>query len=59
MAQTNLKLLICLVFLGETTLAEAGCLRTVSEIKANGVKARWQETTENFSDAVLDGCRPA
>jgi hypothetical protein len=52
-------LLICLVFLGETTLAEAGCLRTVSEIKANGVKARWQETTENFSDAVLDGCRPA
>ena len=47
MAQTNFKLLICLFILSDSTLAQAGCLRTVSEIKANGVKARWQETTEN------------
>jgi hypothetical protein len=47
MAQTNFKLLICLFIISESTFAQAGCLRTVSEIKANGVKARWQETTEN------------
>jgi hypothetical protein len=47
MAQTNFKLLICLFTLSGCTLAQAECLRTVSEIKANGVKARWQETTEN------------
>jgi hypothetical protein len=47
MAQTNFKWLICLLILSEPALAQADCLRTVSEIKANGVKARWQETTEN------------
>jgi hypothetical protein len=47
MAQTNLKLLICLLTLSGSTLAQAECLTTVSEIKANGVKARWRETTEN------------
>jgi hypothetical protein len=47
MALRNFKLLIGLLILSESTLAQAHCLRTVSEIKANSVKARWQETTEN------------
>ena len=47
MALTNFKLLICLLILSESMLAQARCLRTVSELKANNVKARWQETTEN------------
>ena len=47
MALTNFKLLICLLILSESTLAQAECLRTVSELKANNVKARWQETTAN------------
>jgi hypothetical protein len=47
MALMNFKLLICLLILSESTLAQAECLRTVSELKANNVKARWQETTEN------------
>src|SRR5271169_1257614 len=33
--------------LSEPMLAQAKCLRTVSELKANNVKARWQETTAN------------
>ena len=47
MALRNSKLLICLLILSESTLAEAKCLRTVSELKAHNVKARWQETTAN------------
>jgi hypothetical protein len=47
MALTNFKLLICLLILSESTLAQAKCLRTISELKANHVKARWQETTAN------------
>jgi hypothetical protein len=47
MAQMNFKLLICLLTLSGSTLAQADCLRTVTAIKANGVKARWLETTEN------------
>jgi Tfp pilus assembly protein PilV len=47
MALRNFKVLICLLILSESTLAQANCLRTVSQIKANSVKARWQETTEN------------
>ena len=43
----------------ESTLAQAECLRTVSEIKANNVKARWQETTENdgmpLTISITDG----
>lgn len=48
MASNNRKLLICLftVLIG-TTIAQANCLRSVSEIKANSLKTRWQETTEN------------
>jgi hypothetical protein len=47
MARTNLKLVICLLSLVASTFAQADCLRTVSDVKANNVKARWQETTEN------------
>ena len=47
MAPTNFKLLFCLLILSDSTLAQAKCLRTVSEIKANNVKARWRETTAN------------
>jgi hypothetical protein len=47
MALTNFKLLICVLSLSNSTLAQAQCLRTVGEIKANNVKARWLETTAN------------
>ena len=53
MAQTNFKLLICLLILSASTLAQAECLRTVSEIKANGVKAKWQETTANDGKPLM------
>ena len=59
MALTNLKLLICLLILCESTLAQAECLRTVSDIKANNVKTRWRETTENdgkpLTISITDG----
>ena len=35
MALTNFKLLICVLILSESTLAQAECLRTVGELKAN------------------------
>jgi hypothetical protein len=41
----SLILLICLPILSESTLAQAKCFSTVSELKANNVKTRWQETT--------------
>jgi hypothetical protein len=47
MAPKNFKLLICLLILSEPALAQAKCLETVREIKANDVKTRWRETTEN------------
>jgi hypothetical protein len=59
MALSNFKLLICLLILSESTLAQAECLRTVRDIKANNVKARWQETTENdgkpLTISITDG----
>jgi hypothetical protein len=59
MALTKFKLLICLLILSESTLAQAKCLRTVGEIKAHSVKARWQETTENdgkpLTISIADG----
>ena len=59
MALTNFKLLICLVILSDSTLAQAECLRTVSDIKASSVKAKWQETTENdgkpLTISITDG----
>jgi hypothetical protein len=53
MALTNFKLLVCLLILSESTLAQAKCLGTVSEIKANNVKARWEETTENDGKPLM------
>jgi hypothetical protein len=59
MAHMKFIPLIGLLVLSGSTLAQANCLRTVSEIKANSVKARWQETTENdgkpLSIAIADG----
>jgi hypothetical protein len=47
MGPTKFRLLVCLFILGGSTMAQAACLGSVSEIKANGIKASWQETTEN------------
>jgi hypothetical protein len=47
MAVTKFNLLICLLILSGSTIAQAKCLTTVGELKANNVKTRWQETTEN------------
>lgn len=47
MAPTHFNLLIGFLALGAPTLAEAKCFKTVSEVRANHVKTRWQETTEN------------
>ena len=44
---TRLTLLMSLLALGAPTLAEAKCFKTVHEVKANHVKTRWRETTEN------------
>ena len=59
MALKNFKLLICLLILSESTLAQAKCFRTVSDIKANHVKVRWRETTENdgkpLTISIADG----
>src|SRR6516164_5664674 len=59
MALTNFKLLICLLILSEPTLAQAKCLRTVSELRARNVKARWHETTANdgkpMTISIADG----
>ena len=47
------------MILSEPALAQAKCLNTVREIKANDVKARWQETTENdgkpLTISIADG----
>jgi hypothetical protein len=53
MALTNCKLLICLFVLSGSTIAQAECLKTVSDIKANSVKARWQETTANDGKPLM------
>ena len=59
MALTNFKLFICLVLLSDSTLAQAKCFGTVSEIKANNVKARWREATANdgkpLTISITDG----
>ncbi len=46
-ALSHFKLLIGFLVFGAPTLAQADCFRTVREVKANNVKTRWQETTEN------------
>ena len=59
MVLRNLKLLFCLLILNEFTLAQAKCFRTVSELKANNVRTRWQETTYNdrkpLAISITDG----
>jgi hypothetical protein len=59
MAPKSFRLLICLLILSEPALAQAKCFRTVREIKANDVKARWRETTENdgkpLTISIADG----
>lgn len=47
MALRHLKLLVGFLVLGAPTLAEAKCFKTIGEVRANHVKTRWQETTEN------------
>ena len=53
MALTNCKLLVCLFVFSGSMLAQAECLRTVSDIKANSVKARWQEATANDGKPLM------
>jgi uncharacterized protein GlcG (DUF336 family) len=52
-------LLACLAMLSECGLAQANCLKTVSELKANHIKTRWRETTENdgkpLTISIVDG----
>lgn len=59
MGPKKFTLLVCLFVLGGSTMAQAACLKSVSEIKANGIKASWQETTENdgkpLTIAIADG----
>ena len=47
MALTYFKVVMCLLVVSESTLAQAECLKSVRELKANHVKANWKETTEN------------
>jgi hypothetical protein len=53
MVLRNFKLLICLLILSEPTLAQGKCFPTVSELKANNVRTRWQETTENDGKPLM------
>jgi len=59
MALKKLKLLVGLLILSQPALAQAKCLGTVKEVKANDVKARWQETTESdgkpLTISIADG----
>jgi hypothetical protein len=43
----HFNLIIGLLVLGAPTVAQAKCFKTVREVKANDVKTRWRETTEN------------
>jgi len=43
----HFKLLFGLLALGAPALAQAKCFKTVGEVRANHLKTRWQETTEN------------
>jgi hypothetical protein len=46
-ALMHFKLLIGFLVLSAPTFAQANCFKTVREVKANNVKTRWRETTEN------------
>ena len=47
------------MIISESTLAQAKCFSTVSDVKANNVRTRWQETTENdgkpLTISITDG----
>lgn len=45
MRPMKFKLLVCLFILGGSTLAQATCLSSVSELKARDIKVNWLETT--------------
>lgn len=53
MALTNCAFLVCLLLVGGPALAQADCLKTVREVKAEGVKTRWLETTENDGKPLM------
>jgi hypothetical protein len=52
-ALTNFKFLLGLLILSAPTVAQAKCFSTVHEMKANHVKTRWQETTENDGKPLM------
>jgi hypothetical protein len=43
----QLKVLLGFLALVAPTLAQARCFKTIGEVKANHVRTRWRETTEN------------
>ena len=47
MVPTSFRWIVCVMMLAGPTLAQAECFSTIREIKANNVRTRWQETTEN------------
>jgi hypothetical protein len=53
MAPSNFKLIIFALIVIEPTLAQAKCFSTVRDVKANNVRTRWQETTENDGKPLL------
>lgn len=59
MAVTESKLLICLLLFNAPGFAQAECLSTVHDVKANNVNTRWRETTANdgrpMTIAIADG----
>jgi hypothetical protein len=59
MLTRHFALLVCLLFLSDATLAEAKCFSTVSDVRSNHVRTRWQETTENdgkpLTISIADG----
>ena len=53
MVPRNFKWLVCLLNIGESTLAQAKCFDTVRDVKANNVGTTWQETTENDGKPLM------
>lgn len=47
MARTALKLIVGLLLLNGPTFAQAKCLGSLNQLKANNVKSRWLETAAN------------
>jgi uncharacterized protein GlcG (DUF336 family) len=43
----RIGLVVCLLVLSGSTLAQAECYGNVRDVKANGVQTRWLETTAN------------